>query len=315
MPGSEGSAVSGSDLAVHLRDRYGVDVSEVESLDLGVHRVERADGPAWVARVFPGARPPDDVEAEAVLLRALEGGGFPAERCAHPEPVSRWGERTVLVTGFVEPAAPIRPGRSAALLGALLGALHDHAGRGQRSGGAWHHLSLTGGPREEIAAAAELLDEAVGTVPARRLAMFDRLREAVEQADDCSDLPHALVHPDFVLANAIPTPDQTLVIVDWTGAGRGPPLWSLGFLLWASGARHPRLIDLAVSRYRRRISLEPEELARLEGAIWGRPVMLDCWSFCQGRLSLEDAAERLDSNRQLAQAIAAHARTAFAAAA
>jgi Ser/Thr protein kinase RdoA (MazF antagonist) len=314
MPASEGSHVTGSGIVAHLHDRYGVDATEVEELDSGVHRVARADGPAWVARVFPAERPPADVESEAALLQALEGGGFPAERCADPEPVSRWGERTVLVTEFVEAAAPLRPGRSAALLGALLGALHDHPGRAQRPGGAWHHLSFTGGPREEIAAAGELLDDAVGEVPARRLATFDRLRDAVEQADDCSDLPHALVHPDFVLANAIPTPDERLVIVDWTGAGRGPRLWSLGFLLWAAGARHPRLIDLVVSRYRRRISLEAEELARLEGAIAGRPLMLDCWSFCHRRLALDQAAERLDSNRQLAQTIAVHARTAFAAA-
>jgi aminoglycoside phosphotransferase (APT) family kinase protein len=314
MPAPEGSDVTGSGIAGHLHERYGVEVTEVDELDAGVHRVTRRDGPVWVAREFPAARPVVDVESEAALLRALQSGGFPAERCAHPEPVSRWGERTVLVTEFVEAAAPLRPGRSAALLGALLGALHDHPGRGQRPGGAWHHLSFTGGPREEIAAAGELLDDAVGEVPARRLGTFDRLRDAVEQADDCSELPHALVHPDFVLANAIPTPDEKLVIVDWTGAGRGPRLWSLGFLLWAAGARHPRLIDLVVSRYRRRISLEAEELARLEGAIAGRPLMLDCWSFCHGRLSLDDAAERLDRNRQLAQTIAAHARTAFAAA-
>ncbi|HEY3772912.1 MAG TPA: phosphotransferase [Solirubrobacteraceae bacterium] len=315
MPASDGSAATGPGIAVHLRERYGIDATDVDELDAGVHHVARGDGPDWVARVFGSARPAADVEAEADLLRALEHAGFPAERCADPEPVSRWGERTVLITEFVEAAPPLKPGRSAALLGALLGALHDHAGRERRSGGAWHHLSFNGGPREEIAAAGELLDDAVGQVPARRLATFDRLREAVEQADDCSDLPHALVHPDFVLANAIPTPDERLIIVDWTGAGRGPRLWSLGFLLWAAGARHPRLIDLVVSRYRRRITLESEELSRLEGAIFGRPLMLDCWSFCHGRLSLEAAAERLDANRQLAQTIAAHARNAFAAAA
>jgi aminoglycoside phosphotransferase (APT) family kinase protein len=315
MPASEGSAAAGSGIGTHLHHRYGIGVAEVDELDSGVHRVTRRHGPAWVAREFPAERPLADVEAEADLLRALERGGFPAERCAHAEPVSRWGERTVLVTEFVEEAAPLRPGQSAALLGGLLGALHDHAAQGQRSGGAWHHLSFTGGPREEIAAAGELLDDAVGEVSARRLGMFDRLRDAVEQADDCSDLPHVLVHPDFVLANAIPTPEQRLVIVDWTGAGRGPRLWSLGFLLWTAGVGHPRLIDLVVSRYRRRISLESDELARLEGAIWGRPLMLDCWSFCHGRLSLDDAVERLDSNRQLAQTIAARARAAFAAAA
>jgi len=83
-------------------------------------------------------------------------------------------------------------------------------------------------------------------------------------------------------------------------------------VLWAAGAVHPRLIELAVSRYRRRVSLEPEELARLEGAIVGRPLMLDCWSFCHGRLSLDAAVEHADSNRRLAQTIAGRARRAFA---
>lgn len=143
--------------------------------------------------------------------------------------------------------------------------------------------------------------------------MFDRLREAVERAGDCHDLPHAVVHPDFVPANAVPTADERLVIVDWTGAGRGPRLWSLGFPLWAVGAHHPRLLDLAVSRYRKRISLEPEELDRLEGAIAGRPLMLDCWAFGCGRRSLAETVVRIEENRERANKIAAQARRAFAA--
>ncbi len=286
----------------------------VLELDVGVFRVDRRDGPSWVARVFRAERPAADVAAEAELLRALEEAGFPAERCADGEPVSGWEEQTVLVTEFVEAAAPLKPpGRPAALLGAMLGGLHARPGTRLRAGGAWHHLSFTGGPREEIAAGADLLDEAVSEVPARQLAIFDRLREAVERADDCDDLPHALVHPDFVPANAIPTPDERLVIVDWTGAGRGPRLWSLGFLLWAAGARHPRLVDVVVSRYRKRVTLEPEELDRLEGAIGGRPLMLDCWSFCHGRRSLAATVERIDETRELANKIAARARRAFAA--
>ena len=217
-----GTAAAGPAIGLHLQDRYRIDVAGMVELDAGVFRVDRRDGPSWVARVFPAERALADVEAEAELLRALEQGGFPAERCAHGEPVSGWGEQAVLVTEFVTPAAPLTPGRSAALLGAMLGGLHSRPGTRFRSGGAWHHLSFTGGPREEIAAGRELLDDAVAEVPARQLAAFDRLREAVEQADDCDDLPHALVHPDFVAVNAIPTPEERLVIVDWTGAGRGP---------------------------------------------------------------------------------------------
>ena len=308
------SAATATSLAPHLQARYGIEVAAVAALDAGVFRVDRRDGPSWVARVFPVDRPVADVKAEAELLEALEASGFPAERCAHGQPVSCLDGQAVLVTEFLVPAAPLKAGRSAALLGGMLGALHSRPGIRFRSGGAWHHLSFSGGPREEIAAAGELLDDAVGQVPARQLAMFDRLREAVDRADHCDDLPHALVHPDFVPANAIPTPDARLVLVDWTGAGRGPRLWSLGFLLWAAGAVHPRLIELAVSRYRKRVSLEPEELARLEGAIVGRPLMLDCWSFCHGRRSLAETVERMNANLELANRIAARARQAFVAA-
>lgn len=308
-----GSAATEWAVGRHVQERYGIEVAGVVGLEAGVFRVDRRDGPSWVARVFAAGRPVADVKAEAVLLGALEQGGFPAERCAHDEPVSELSGQPVLVTKFVMPAAPLKPGRPAALLGAMLGALHSRPGTSFRRGGAWHHLSFTGGPREEIAAAGELIDDAVGQVPTRQLAMFDRLREAVERADDCEDLPHALVHPDFVPANAIPTADERLVIVDWTGAGRGPRLWSLGFLLWAAGTRHPRLVEVAVARYRNWVSLEPEELARLEGAIGGRPLMLDCWSFCHGRRSLAETVERRDANSALANRIAAKAREAFAA--
>jgi Ser/Thr protein kinase RdoA (MazF antagonist) len=299
-------------LGTHLEDRYGVEVAEVVPLDLGVFRVDRRDGSRWVARVFAAGRPLAGVEEDAAILHGLERAGFPAERCAHPEPVSEFLGQGVLVTGFLEDHGPLRPGRPAALLGYLLGRLHRNAAAGLRPGGAWHHLAFAGGPREEIAAAAELLDDHLPRVGVRELSLFDRLRDEVEQTDDCHDLPHAFVHPDFVPANAISTAEAKLAIVDWTGAGRGPRLWSLGFLLWAAGARNIKLVDLVVSRYRRSIELEPAELDRLEGAIRGRPVMLETWSVCAGRRELADAAERVDRAGELATEIAAAARRAFA---
>ena len=299
-------------LGTHLEDRYGVETAEVVPLDLGVFRVDRRDGSRWVARVFAAGRPLAGVEEDAAILRGLERAGFPAERCAHPEPVSEFLGQGVLVTGFLEHHGPLRPGRPAALLGYLLGRLHRNSAAGLRPGGAWHHLSFAGGPREEIAAAAELLDDHLPRVGVRELPLFDRLRDEVEQTDDCRDLPHAFVHPDFVPANAISTADEKLAIVDWTGAGRGPRLWSLGFLLWAAGARNIKLVDLVVSRYRRSIELEPAELDRLEGAIRGRPVMLETWSVCAGRRELADAVEGVDRAGELATEIAAAARRAFA---
>jgi aminoglycoside phosphotransferase (APT) family kinase protein len=297
----------------HLETSYGLEVADTRALDRDVFLINLRDGGQWVARVFPPERPAGDVEADAALLRTLEDRGFPAERCACEQAATSCEGRGVLVTRFIPPAASLPPGRPAAVLGALLGRLHTHPGAGLREGGAWHRLSFTGGPRAEIDAAARLLEDALERVAGRELPLYDRLRDEVDASDDCTDLPHAFVHPDFVPANAIPTRDERLAIVDWTGAGRGPRLWSLGCLLWAAGVRSARLVELVVSRYRRSITPEPEELERLAGAIRARPLMLDCWSFCNGRLGLGETMQRVAETRERANWIAAVARREFAA--
>jgi Ser/Thr protein kinase RdoA (MazF antagonist) len=149
-------------------------------------------------------------------------------------------------------------------------------------------------------------------VGVRDLALLHRLQDEVARTDDCHDLPHAFVHPDFVPANAISTADEKLAIVDWAGAGRGPRLWSLGFLLWAAGARDLRLIDFVVSRYRRSVELDSSELDRLDRAIRGRPVMLETWAVCAGRRELSVALDQIERVESLAASIAVVTRRAFA---
>ncbi len=148
-------------------------------------------------------------------------------------------------------------------------------------------------------------------VPAHERSLYEGLCSEVETCDHCEGLPHAFVHPDFVAANAIPIEGDKLVLVDWTGAGRGPRLWSLAFLLWALGARSLRLVDVAAARYARRVTLEPEELARLPEAVAARPLMLECWGFWAGRRTLPEAVARAAEARALAQPIAGHARAAL----
>jgi Ser/Thr protein kinase RdoA (MazF antagonist) len=287
-------------LATHLSERYGVTVERLVRLEQDVYRV---DGPLWVARCYPpGAHAA--AEATAGLLRRLAPSQFPAEPPAHDEAVSDLRGRPVLVTEFVTgPRAPGTP-RMFAVLGGLLGALHAHSGETAPPGGAWHHLVIQGTPREEIAAAAALLERADGDPAARRT-----LRAELDRLDDGADLPHGLVHPDFVPANTIRT-EQGPVIVDWAGAGRGPRLWSLGFLLWAAGARDLALVDAVISRYRRHVELTDDELARLPAVIRARPLTLDCWSAAHGRLDWAAAVRALDDREKVADRIAARARHA-----
>jgi len=98
--------------------------------------------------------------------------------------------------------------------------------------------------------------------------------------------------------------------VDWTGAGRGPRLWSFGFLLWAAGAAGMPCVQAVASGYRAHVRLLPEELDRLAGAVAARPLVLDCWSFATGRRRLPELMlERGDAAH--AARIAATARAVF----
>ena len=304
-------------LPAHLEERYGVPVSEVTELDLGVYRVSRADGSDWVARVFPAARPAPGAAGDAAVLRFVSEGGFPAERCATAEPVSELDGQGVLVTEFVD-GAP-RGGRRAAVaqagglrrLGELLGELHTMPGGPRHPGGAWHHLA-DGGPRSEIDAARRMLAAAAPLAGSRRA--LAALRAELDGLDDGAGLPEALLHPDFVLANVVATAQRGLVLVDWTGGGRGPRLWSLGFLLYAVGTPDDlSRVDRTVAGYRQRVMPEPGELDRLAAAVRARPVIFAAWAFCMGRRPVTAAARAAAEARELGDIIAARARAAFAA--
>jgi Ser/Thr protein kinase RdoA (MazF antagonist) len=290
-----------AELPTHLEHRYGSTVTGSTALDVGVLRIDRQDGPSWVARVFPAARPMTEVDGDAEVLQRLATAGFPAERPAVAEPVSTLAGQGVLVTEFVQ-GERSRGARTYAVLGALLGRLHARPGDGLRPGGAWHLVAPGGGTTsDEIDGALTLLTEL----------QHEPLRARLAEADDCSDLPHAFVHPDFVPANAITTPDDATVVIDWTGAGRGPRLSSLGFLLWVAGATDLRLIDTVLTRYTRHVGLEPEELARLADAVALRPLVLDAWAVAAGRKSPEAAQRAMAARDTQVAAITARAREAL----
>jgi len=304
-------------LRSHLETTYSIQVETMTDLDVGVWRVGRADGPDWVARWFPARRPAEAAAGDAEILRHLAAHDFPAERCAVAEPVSVLDGRAVLVTTWAEPVprqerrAAIRAAGGLGRLGALLGRLHalpPGPGALARPGGGWHHLA-DGRPAAEVAAAGRMLADAAGIIPDDQQAAYQALCAEIGALDTGDGLPEALTHPDFVLANVIATQDG-MVLVDWAGAGRGPRLWSLAFLLYAEGVKDQRRADVVLAGYRRHVTLTGAELDRLPGVIQARPLVLAAWAVCTGRATparaLADAAE----TKALADALAARARQA-----
>jgi Ser/Thr protein kinase RdoA (MazF antagonist) len=307
---------SAEDLRSHIAERYGFRAHTLFKFDEDVVLLRRDDGPSWVARVFSPQRPVDAVAGDADVLRWLAGHDYPAERCATAEPVSTLGDCTVLVTEAV--AAVPRAQRRQTIkdaggirgLGELLGVLHTLPldGAPARPGGGWHHMA-DGSPADELAAAAQWLEAAEADASFRDVAHYGALADALEFADGGDGLPQSFTHPDFVLANVVAAAGPAMVLVDWAGAGRGPRLSALAFLLWAEGGKDLRRVDLALSGYCRRVGLEHAEIARLEGAITARPLALNIWRLRHRGLSAADAAQRAADDRRLAGVITARVRS------
>ena len=304
-------------LAAHLSAAYGIEVTQIAQLDLGVYRLDHSDGESWVARLFPALRPRERADGDAQILRWLAGQGYPAERLAAEAPVSELEGQALLVTEYV-PDVPRQERRAAIVgagglraLGGLLGHLHTLQRAPDWPGGAWHHLA-DGEPRAEAAALRGLVEEAAASVPARERRHYDAVRDAVEQLDAGEGLPTAFTHPDFVMANVVAPGDGRMVLVDWSGAGQAPRAWSLAFLLWSVGfGGDLARVDRTVDGYRRHVAPEPEELDRLDALVAARPVVFDAWAFATGRRPLAEAARSIPRVRETAAAIAARVRAAF----
>ncbi len=267
----------GEALPAHLERHYGIRAGATTKLMPGVYKVERHDGPAWVARMFLIGRPVERAEQDAEVLRFLQRRELPAERCAHATPVSWLDGRAVLVTEYVEgkPLPDTPTARRA--LGDMLGrvqSLPTEPGPTERPAGALHHLpDYEGYPSQDLAAAAALLADLEGRVPAEHERTYEAIRELLGKGDDGRGLPETFIHPDPVPSNVVSTPTGP-VLVDWTGAGRGPRLASLAALLGALSARH---VDDVLAGYSAHVTLIPEETDRLEGVLWDRALWLASW--------------------------------------
>lgn len=259
-------------LKTHLHDTYGLDVGRVTDLS-GAFRIDHADRPPWIARVFPRARPLEVVEGDAEILRFLEDHRFPAERSAHPQAMSVVEGHPVLVTRFVPGSSPAPSGQVVHAVGELLGRLHPlpaDSGAMARPAGAYHLICLEGGGRrDDVAAMMPLLRDAESAASIEHRPLFARLRAELDEIDFCEGLPHALTHIDLGGPNVLKTAEGELTAIDWAGAGRGPRVFSISALKYSAG-RSDTLVDAFAAGYRKHAQLDPEELARLGPALKGK---------------------------------------------
>ena len=271
-------------LPQHLAATYGVGVTSMSPLEPwgpeGAQRVDLENGKSWVARPHGPQRPVEEVRGDAELLRFLEEKDFPAERLAHEEPVSTCGDMSVIVTDLL-PGKNCRDETDPKTLhgiARMVGQLHTLplvGGSVSRPAGGWHHLSQAGGGRDEdVRMLLPLLADASTRLPDGEQVACKELAVELESIDLCEDLPHCLINVDLGGPNVMKWRNK-LYGIDWTGAGRGPRIHSLA--MFGIGTMNPRWVDVLVSGYREYITLEPEELDRLPGAMVLHGLILQAW--------------------------------------
>lgn len=287
-------------LGDHIAEVHGRVPSKLTELDIGVFRVDFARGASWVARITPPSLGSGQARQDADLLRTLEAAGFPAERPAVEAPVSELDGQGVLVTERIAGRRPTYSPELSRRLARLLAQLHVVQGPGTgRPGGAWHHLVPNGDPGRELAEAGRLVDAARSRVRRESIAAYDALSATMAGAADLTALPGALVHPDFVVANALCGPGGEPRFVDWSGAGQGPRLGAFGCLLWGVAHKNMACVTAAAEAYSSAVQLTDDEVELLGHAILRRPLVLACWSFAGGRFTADEAQRWLAGQERM----------------
>jgi Ser/Thr protein kinase RdoA (MazF antagonist) len=281
-------------LPAHLEKTYGITVTKMSQLDVGVFRVDRGNnGPPLVARLFSAARSYAAAEADLAVLRYLAELEFRSERPFGDGPLTSHEGQAVLVTEFVKPAAKAkRPPFPIVRLGAMIGRLHGLPVPlgADRPAGALHHFA-EGTMADELRAVAGWLDSIESRVPSGGGQGFDTIRAAVVAADGGDGLPEAFVHPDPVPKNVIFTADGP-VLVDWTSAGRGPRLASMTLILRSGWAAAPFL-----KGYARVVSLTDEERDRLPELLFSRRLIDVVFRVCREPETTASSAKKLTALR------------------
>jgi Ser/Thr protein kinase RdoA (MazF antagonist) len=308
-------------LRSYLERHYNIKIVNFSRLDRGVYRIDRDVAPSWVVRIFPEERPSKLAVEDAEILRYLESEKFPAETCATSNATPSPRGRSLLLTKFVSGVKPEKNVETLTKFGDLIGQifnLHEQNDSMKRPAGSLHHYSLSGGyPKTEIDTAISWLEETEEKFSVVNATLHKSLKEQLVNVDDLHDLPSAFLHPDPVMKNLIQTPENNLVLIDWTGAGTGPRLSSIAVLIWSSALTgsgwSPEFVDAVVEGLNRRIVIQESELEYLHDAIMIRQLVFAAWRYRHAYVSgvPPDGKEWWWPSEFLTHAISSRAKVTF----
>jgi Ser/Thr protein kinase RdoA (MazF antagonist) len=310
-----------SKLAKLLNKLYGLTVTSLHTLNSAteklIYRVDQTGGQTLVLRAYPLYHNNNLLELISILS-FLEAQGYPSERMVP----AKSGTITTALDGWQFLLTTYIAGSSADFtlltlhkLGALLGQLHALCVPTMNTTYPLPEAEML--PRREIAYALSQMASVEQLLPKYLNKRYDALTTALHAFDLCDDLPAVLIHNDTHPGNAICTPTGQLVLIDWEGAGLGPAVIDLGFLLascdtvspWTPPLPpDPKRVEAIIAGYGEYHTLSLPELDRLPDAIRFRALIYGAVSFatsvkenrrededqwwCRRYQAAEDIAER-----------------------
>jgi Ser/Thr protein kinase RdoA (MazF antagonist) len=205
-------------------------------------------------------------------------------------------------------------------LGANLGRLHQLGVPSDRGADAVFPAAAMRPAPELAYARSELTAVADRLLPGQQEG-YTTLLQAIDRLDRCETLPTMLIHNDYHPGNAVDV-GADVVLIDWEGAGTGPAVLDVGFLLascatespWTPRLAHgPARVAAIVDGYCQHRQLSDLELASLADAIRFRALVYGACSFAEAvrrgaRVSFE---EWWWQRYQAADAIAEHTAHRF----
>jgi Ser/Thr protein kinase RdoA (MazF antagonist) len=282
-------------------------------------RVKLSGGHCFILRLYPAANAGDVAQGVAAMLLFLEEQDYPAERIIRPEEkaalVTTPDGSQLLMTTCVEGTPTDYSPTTLHALGATLGRLHA-----LRPGSEVSLPLAAMRPVNEIPWAAGQLTRVEAQVPASLRSRYEMILAALHAVDYCEDLPRVLIHNDCFPGNSVCTAAGEVVLIDWEGAGFGPAVLDVGFLLISCESASPwtppfppdpKRVAAVIDGYCQHHRLAPSELDKLPDAIRFRSIVYGAVSFAETIASGEDEPNWWWWRYSAAEEVAERARKQF----
>lgn len=276
-----------------IRERYRAQVVSLHRLPSYsgkyIYQVSLANGTLWILRVVEDSSKATFVELVHLLL-FFEQENYPTERVVftiEQTAVVTVGDWHLLMTTFLVGTPLEYAPPTFSLLGAIVGRLHA-----LKPSLTYVPPRASMLPANELAFARQQLDAVASRVTHPYITQYDLLEKALLSIDRGMRLPTTLIHNDCHPANALVTAPGHVILLDWEGAGMGPAILDVGFLLvncdgkapWeplSTGSFHPNeeLLQAVLEGYCQYHQLTTDELDYLPDAIRFRSLVFGAGSF------------------------------------